>query len=162
MFVVLSVVRLGRVPEKTLLTAVPNLIRRSFFVPDLNWSNMDPSPGKVVQVELLERQVIIGPPFNDRPPVDRNIESAHGRRHGFKAHACVDCVPFVRQGIFDEVRKKSHTAVRTSSRDQRETKGARCWAIITQLSINGACVVYRGRGPRSRVTGFLHFEKRSV
>ena len=33
------------------------------------------------------------------------------------------------------VGKKSHTAVRTSSRDQREMKGARCWAIITQLSI---------------------------
>ena len=56
--VVTSVVRLGRVPEKTRLTAVPNLVRRGFFVPDLNWSNMDPSPGKVVQVELLERALV--------------------------------------------------------------------------------------------------------
>ena len=55
------------------------------------------------------------------------------------------------------VGKKSHTAVRTSSRDQREMKGARCWAIITQLSMNGACVVYKTAAPAAdRLTGFSH------
>ena len=50
-----------------LVPAVPNLVWRCFFVPELYWSNMDRSPGVVVQVEILERLVIKGQPYACEP-----------------------------------------------------------------------------------------------